>query len=317
MQMRGRGRQLSGWMLCAAMSLTACDRVAPYDGTIWDNPLPNSAYPGPVPIHGTYYSSAMNVNVGYNVVLPPEYDSHPDARFPVVYVLHGAGVDENGFLLAIGLNPPAIGYINFNQSGIIVVYPNGGRQSKYYDAVPGSPMYGHEMVETTILYELIPHIDGTFRTIPTREGRAIMGGSMGGLGALRLAFKRPDMFSSVRSWSAAIFPTADRAFNVIPGVDVGRYMFNNDASLYEKGNPYNLAKQNADWIKSVGLGIHMDIGRDDSLLPNNRALTDVLDSVGIPHDALQIFPGLGHKWRVVSLDSLQWAKQYFSYIPIN
>ena len=108
--MRGRGRQLSGWMLGAAMSLTACDRVAPYDGTIWDNPLPNSAYPGPVPIHGAYYSSAMNVNVGYNVVLPPEYDSHPDARFPVVYVLHGAGVDENGFLLAIGLNPPAIGY---------------------------------------------------------------------------------------------------------------------------------------------------------------------------------------------------------------
>ena len=83
----------------------------------------------------------------------------------------------------------------------------------------------------------------------------------------------------------SIFPTADQAFNVIPGVDVGEYMFNNDASLYEKGNPYNLAKQNADWIKSVGLGIHMDVGGDDSLLPNNRALTDVLDSVGIPHDA--------------------------------
>ena len=68
----------------------------------------------------------MNVNVGYNVLLPPEYDSHPDARFPVVYVLHGAGADENCFLLAIGLNPPAIGYINFDQSGIIVVYPTGG-----------------------------------------------------------------------------------------------------------------------------------------------------------------------------------------------
>jgi S-formylglutathione hydrolase FrmB len=178
-------------------------------------------------------------------------------------------------------------------------------------------MYGHEMVETTILYELIPHIDGNFRTIPAREGRAIMGDSMGGLGALRLAFKRPDMFSSVRSWSAAIFPTADQAFNVIPGVDVGGYMFNNDASLYEKGNPYNLAKQNADGIKGLGLGIHMDIGGDDGLLPNNRALTDVLDSMGIPHDALQIFLGLGHEWRVVRLDSLQWAKQYFSYTPIN
>jgi S-formylglutathione hydrolase FrmB len=311
-------RHLSGWMLCAAMSLTACDGVAPYDGTIWDNPLPDSAYPGPVPIHGTYHSSAMNVNVGYNVVLPPEYASHPEARFPVVYVLHGAGGDENAYLLANGgLNPPALGYINFDQSGIIVVYPNGGRQSKYYDAAPGSPMYGHEMVETTILYELIPHIDDNFRTIPSREGRAIMGGSMGGLGALRLAFKRPDMFSSVRSWSAAVFPTAHHAFNAIRGVDVGRYMFNNDGNLYEEGNPYNLAKQNADWIKSLGVGIHMCIGGDDGFLPTNRALIGELDKLGIPHDALQIFPGLGHELGVVSLDSLQWAKQYFSYTWIN
>jgi len=253
----------------------------------------------------------MNVNVGYNVVLPPEYDSHPNARFPVVYVLHGAGGNENSFLLAIGLNPPASGYINFDQSGIIVVYPNGGRQSKYYDAAPGSPMYGHEMVETTILYGLIFHVDGKFRTIPSREGRAIMGGSMGGLGALRLAFKRPDMFSSTRSWSAAIFPTADQAFKAIPGVDVGRYMFNSDGTLYEKGNPYNLAVQNAGSIKGFGLAIHMDIGEDDRLLPNNKSLVDVLDSVGISHDALKIFPGLGHEWGVVSLDSLQWAKQYF------
>jgi hypothetical protein len=140
-------------LLVVAISLTACERV-PYDGTVWDNPLPDSSYPGPVPIHGTYHSSPMNLNVGYNVVLPPEYDSYPEARFPVVYVLHGGGGDENTFLIAnVGLNPPALGYINFDQSGIIVVYPNGGRQSKNYDAAPGSPMYGHEMVETTILYE--------------------------------------------------------------------------------------------------------------------------------------------------------------------
>jgi hypothetical protein len=94
-------------------------------------------------------------------------------------------------------------------------------------------------------------------------------------------------------------------------------MFNNDGSLYEKGNPYNLAKQNVGSIKSLGLGIHMEIGGDDPLLPNNRALIDLLDSVGIPHDPLKIYPGLGHEWGVVSLDSLQWAKQYFSSTPID
>jgi hypothetical protein len=53
-----------------------------WDGTIWNNPLPDDAYPGPVPIHGTYYSQSMNVNVGYNVLLPPEYDG--STRFPVI-----------------------------------------------------------------------------------------------------------------------------------------------------------------------------------------------------------------------------------------
>jgi hypothetical protein len=78
-------RLFAGWMLSAAMR--ACGYVAPYDATIWDNPIPDNAYPGPVPIHGAYYSSAMNVNVGYNVVLPPEYDLHPNARFPVVFCM--------------------------------------------------------------------------------------------------------------------------------------------------------------------------------------------------------------------------------------
>src|SRR5262245_52971236 len=159
--------------LIAAMILSACSKPL-WDGTIWNNPLPDYAYPGPVPIHGTYYSQSMNVNVGYNVLLPPEYDG--STRFPVIYVFGGLNSDENTYLVGgieAGFNP--------DRSGIIIVYGNGGRDSKYYDAAPGSPMYGHEMAETTITQELIPAIDHTFRTIQSREGRAIMGGSGGGL----------------------------------------------------------------------------------------------------------------------------------------
>jgi hypothetical protein len=71
------------------------------------------------------YSSAMNVNVGYNVVLPPEYDSHPDARFPVVYILHGAGADENGFLLAIGLTHPLLDLLISTSRESLLFIPTG------------------------------------------------------------------------------------------------------------------------------------------------------------------------------------------------
>jgi endo-1,4-beta-xylanase len=56
---------------------------------------------------------------------------------------------------------------------------------------------GQWMAETTVIEELVPHIDATYRTIANRDGRAIQGMSMGGFGALKLAFKYPDLFSSV------------------------------------------------------------------------------------------------------------------------
>jgi enterochelin esterase-like enzyme len=272
-------------------------------GTIWNNPLPDYAYPGPVPIHA-YYSQSMNVNVGYNVLLPPEYDG--STRFPVIYMFGGGGSDENTYLVSgveAGFNP--------DRSGFIIVYGNGSRDGKYYDAAPGSPMDGHQMVETTIIRELIPAIDRTFLTIPSREGRAIMGGSGGGRASLRMAFKYPEMFAAIYPVQAAIFPTAAEAFNAL-GDNVGYWMFNFDESYYEAGTPYTLAVQNADRIKSLGMGIHMQIGGDDGLLANNQQLIQVLDSVGIPHEDLVIVPGVGHDWRAWGTEPYQWAKRYLS-----
>lgn len=68
---------------------------------------------------------------------------------------------------------------------MIVVYPNGGHNSKYMNAQRGTDVYGCYMVENTIINELIPSIDSTYRTIATKEGRAMQGFSMGGLLAFR------------------------------------------------------------------------------------------------------------------------------------
>ncbi|MBN1422886.1 MAG: 1,4-beta-xylanase [Planctomycetes bacterium] len=138
----------------------------------------------------------MDVEVGYNVRLPDGY-SAGDARYPVIYFLHGAGGNENsdaaGFSgLVARLEerkkaPPAI-----------CVFPNGG-MSGYRDR-PDAKIMG----ETMIVGELIPRIDRLYRTRADREGRVIAGFSMGGGGAIRLALKHPDLFSAAGSWAAAL-----------------------------------------------------------------------------------------------------------------
>jgi S-formylglutathione hydrolase FrmB len=85
-----------------------------------------------------------------------------------------------------------------------MVFPNPYQNSKYMDAAPGSPMSGIEMFESQFINELIPFIDANYRTQASRDGRAIMGFSGGGQGALRLAFKYPALFSSVEGMSSGL-----------------------------------------------------------------------------------------------------------------
>jgi endo-1,4-beta-xylanase len=162
---------------------------------VWNNP-DGPAAPGVE--HHSFMSPSMDVEVGYNVYLPDGYEEG-DARYPVIYFLHGAGGNENsdagGFservqrLEEAGDIPPAI-----------CVFPNGGMT--WYQDRPDEKIMG----ETLIVRELVPLIDQNYRTLADREGRVISGFSMGGGGAVRLALKYPDVFSAAGSWAAALNP---------------------------------------------------------------------------------------------------------------
>ena len=82
---------------------------------------------------------------------------------------------------------------------VIVVFVNGGRRSYYADGADGKIL-----AETTIIRELIPHIDGTFRTIPEKACRVLHGFSMGGFGALKLAMKYPGLFCAALSFGGGM-----------------------------------------------------------------------------------------------------------------
>ena len=149
--------------------------------------LGESPEAGPLPTgmtHHTYRSKVMGCEVGYCIYLPPGYDQEPNQRYPVIYNLHGAGGNEvhsqnNAKVLQEGI-------VSGKLPPMIMVMPNGGQYSFYKDSYDKKVM-----AESTLIGELIPHIDQTYRTIAAQHGRCIEGHSMGGRGATRLAMKHP------------------------------------------------------------------------------------------------------------------------------
>ena len=128
----------------------------------------------------------------YRIYLPPDYETSGTRRYPVIYFMHGSLVDSK--------RPIVAGYVARVDAAIrsgvmpptIVVMPQGLNQNRWMDSRDGT-----KPMESVIMKNLIPHIDATYRTIATREGRAIEGHSMGGFGALHNGFNNPDLFIAV------------------------------------------------------------------------------------------------------------------------
>ena len=136
----------------------------------------------------------------YDVYLPSGYDSSGQ-RYPVVYYLHGLPAGSLAFHGA--------GYVAraAAQAGLqaIVVAPQGATDAdtdpEYLDGGPGDDW------ETAIAVQLPHVVDSLYRTIPDRTGRAIVGVSAGGYGAMLLGLHHLDTFSAIESWSGYFHPT--------------------------------------------------------------------------------------------------------------
>ena len=281
----------------AAQQTTALN-VATWDSTVWNNPASISLL-----THGTFVSPSTNLTIGYQIYLPPNYTT--GSNFPVVYFLHDRTSNEDTLptnnasvlqtelnsLITAGTIPP-----------MIAVFPNGGQNSQYVNPVYGAPAYGNYMGETQIL-ELIQNIDATYKTNPTRAGRALQGFSMGGQGCERLGFKYPNLFSSLYCIAPAIVNAAYMVANqtsLLNNVYDGTAAANTTA--YTNNTAQNIIVQNA--ANMPGTAIHVLIGSTDnacipvtagcSLLAFNQAQDSLMTSLGVAHDALQLASGCGH-----------------------
>jgi len=131
------------------------------------------------------------------VYLPPGYDAEPDRHYPVLYLLHGVLDSPEVWIEPVydGMTIQATmdSLIAAGEIGpSIVVMPNGRNAygGSYY---ANSPVTGRWA--DFIARDVVAHVDRVYRTIPARESRAILGHSMGGMGAIRLSMLYPDVFS--------------------------------------------------------------------------------------------------------------------------
>lgn len=139
------------------------------------------------------YSASMKKNIKAVVIKPSDYNN--EKRFPVVYLLHGFSGNYKDWITKV----PAIKDLA-DQYHLMIVCPDGDFASWYFD----SPEMPEMRYETYISSELVKWIDTHYQTISNKKGRAITGLSMGGHGALYLAFKHQDVFSIAGSMSGGV-----------------------------------------------------------------------------------------------------------------
>jgi S-formylglutathione hydrolase FrmB len=238
----------------------------------------------PLLVHRTFHSKVMDTEVGYNVYLPPGYDDAANGgrRYPVLYWLHGMNQTESTDQYPIHFLDDGIkgGTI----SPMMVVYVSGGQRTYYTDSAAA-----HSYPETAFIDELIPTIDRTYRTDARRGGRAIAGMSMGGFGALKFAFKYPELFSSVTAFAPGIRDPQSLAKD---RPDILARMFKGDPGVYEANHPATWLRKNVGAIRGK-LPIAIYVGTKDYLKAGSIALDRELTELKVDHTFV-VFEGLTH-----------------------
>ena len=236
----------------------------------WVNPLKGDL---PVVQHATFKSPSMNLNVGYCIYLPSEYSATEanDKRYPVVYYLHGGrhGSETKSVKLATYIHK----HIEAgNVSPMIYVFVNGGPVSHY-----NMPDIKNGMGEDVFVKELIPNIDATYRTIPSRSGRGLEGFSQGGRGTTRIMFRYPDLFGSAAPGGAG--QETERKISENNGRESDNLVFQPGHNTYDRAREY--AKH-----RTPALPILIHVGTKGFNYENNLEYMKFLDSLKIPYQKL-------------------------------
>lgn len=235
-------------------------------------------------IDTSFTSAAIGARLHFEVYLPRDYATSAK-RYPVLYVLHGLPSSASAYT---GMRFVERALDTLGRPAILVL-PQGARAGEtdpeYVDHGPG------DRWATAIASELPRVIDARYRTIRSRKGRALIGISAGGYGAMQLALHHLGEFSAVESWSGYFHPTDPTGTKTL---DLGSDQRNVQADVHE------LLPAVSAILKSTKTFIAFYVGRDDRrFLDENETLNQELSEDGVPH-VFRAYPG-GH-------DQSLWAR---------
>ena len=250
--------------------------------------------------HGTvskvwYNSPTLGMDRRLTVYTPAGYETS-GKRYPVFYLLHGMGGDENAWselgrtaqildnLIAQGKAKP-----------MIVVMTNGNAA---LEAAPGESSLGFaapnmnlpktmEGSFETAFPDVVKFIDKTYRTEANKKGRAIAGLSMGGFHSMHISKQYPDMFDYVGLFSAAIMPNKDVKSPIYDNLEVKlKTQFAKKPALY-----------------------YIAIGNKDFLFQANNDYRKMLDEKGYKYEYYET--GEGHIWKNWRIYLTEFAPKIF------
>lgn len=221
------------------------------------------------------------------IYTPPDYDENRDRRYPVLYLLHGAGEDERGWSNQGRMNFVLDNLIAEGKAQpMIVVMENGGGSDLFARprGAGGRPggIAGRQFGEI-LLQEVIPWVDGQFRTLSDREHRAIAGLSMGAGQAMRIGLTNLDRFTSIGAFSGfgARSEEIKSAFN---GVWADSKAFNDKVRTF-----------------------YLSVGTKENVKAA-RQFHEALKSADIEHTYFES-EGTAHEWQT-------WRRSLHGFVPL-
>jgi enterochelin esterase-like enzyme len=234
-------------------------------------------------------SKILKMDRKYAIYLPPDYETS-QRSYPVLYLLHGSGDDQSGWIQFGEVKNITDKAIQEGKcTAMIIVMPDGNTgQRGYFNSPKGDWNY-----EDFFFQEMMPYMEKTYRTRPDKRYRAISGLSMGGGGTFMYALHHPELFSSACPLSASVGPISmeeastrwEKQYPGIPKEDLNTYFTKHSALELVKAMPDD-QKKAVRW--------YIDCGDDDFLYEGNCLVHIAMRKKEIPHE-FRTRDG-GHTW---------------------
>jgi enterochelin esterase-like enzyme len=239
----------------------------------------------------TMHSEILNMDRKYAVYLPPDYETS-QRSYPVLYLLHGGGDDQTGWVQFGEVLHIADKAINEGKATpMVIIMPDASTGKRGYFNDPKNEW----RYEDFFIKEFMPYVEKLYRIKGEKRYRALAGLSMGGGGSFMYALHHPELFSSACPLSASTGPlTLEDTERIMKRYySEGEYSKTEMENYFNKHSAVELVKRlPEDDLKSVRWFI--DCGDDDFLFEGNSMVHIEMRKRNIPHE-FRIRDG-GHTW---------------------